>query len=138
MKHLSNFKFMAMALFVAMLSLSFTACSDDDDDPKEGNNSIVGTWERETTLYGNNGSFDATVRLVFKSGQKGTATIIYKNGWDPEDFNFQYIYREESGYATVEFIWTGSTTVLYDTGVEYDVSITPDRLIIDGDVYVRK
>lgn len=32
MKHLRNFKFMALAMFVAMLSLSFTACSDDDDD----------------------------------------------------------------------------------------------------------
>jgi len=32
MKQLANLKFMAMALFVAMLSMSFTACSDDDDD----------------------------------------------------------------------------------------------------------
>ena len=32
MRHLNNLKYMAMALFVAMLSLSFTACSDDDDD----------------------------------------------------------------------------------------------------------
>lgn len=36
MKHLSNLKFMAMALFVAMLSLSFTACSSDDDDEISG------------------------------------------------------------------------------------------------------
>lgn len=38
MRHLNNLKYMAMALFVAMLSLSFTACSDDDDDEISGLN----------------------------------------------------------------------------------------------------
>lgn len=32
MKKLADFKFMAMALLVAMFSMSFTACSSDDDD----------------------------------------------------------------------------------------------------------
>lgn len=31
MRHFNNLKFMAITLLVAMLSLSFTACSDDDD-----------------------------------------------------------------------------------------------------------
>ncbi|MGN1376293.1 MAG: hypothetical protein ACI4V5_07040 [Prevotella sp.] len=32
MRKLVNFKYLVMAMFVAMLSMSFTSCSDDDDD----------------------------------------------------------------------------------------------------------
>lgn len=32
MKKLEDFKFLAMALFVAVLGMAFTSCSDDDDD----------------------------------------------------------------------------------------------------------
>lgn len=32
MRKLVNFKYLVMAMFVALLSMSFTSCSDDDDD----------------------------------------------------------------------------------------------------------
>lgn len=136
MKHLSNLKFMAMALFVAMLSLSFTACSSDDDDPKEGNSSIIGTWERSgLTINGLRG----TALLKFNTNNSGSVTAIYDDGTDSDVYNFQYIFREkEGGRSTVEFIWTGTSYIMYEGNYEYDVSITPDRLVIDGDIYVRK
>lgn len=47
MKHLRNFKFMALAMFVAMLSLSFTSCSDDDDDKAD----LLNDYYIEVTVH---------------------------------------------------------------------------------------
>lgn len=139
MRHLNNLKYMAMALFVAMLSLSFTACSDDDDDPKVGNSNIVGTWVMDD--YYNAGK-DCRVILVFGSNGSGSLTFDYDDGTDDDTSYFQYVYREkEGGISTVEFIWTGTSKPLYYDDDEYSVSVTSSRLRIgsyDPDEYVRQ
>lgn len=98
MKNLSNLKFVVMAMFVALLSLSLTACSDDDDDKKESSktepskteSSIVGTWkytesgidwsETVTLTINSNGTFIMSVRGIdngqeYNETERGTYTI---------------------------------------------------------------
>lgn len=42
---MKNFKIFGMALLCAVLSLTFSACSDDDEDDKGGSTStLAGTW----------------------------------------------------------------------------------------------
>lgn len=104
MEKLKNFKFIVMAMFVALLSMSLTACSDDDDDAPMVNNpinqnptdsttvnpnptdtinsanSIVGSWKSEypyDDAY--DGGTDAgTIVEVYKFNSNGTAKYTYK------------------------------------------------------------
>lgn len=136
MKHLKDIKFMAMALFVAMLSLSFTACSDDDDEPASGNRSIIGTWEAQGyTINGHPG----TLRVTFNSNNKGVMYAIYDDGTDTDTYNFEFILREkEGGTTTLEIIITGTSFIEYREGVEYEISVTPTRLQWGDITYTRK
>ncbi len=104
MRHLNNLKYMAMALFVAMLSLSFTACSDDDDDDGKTIN-IVGTWEVD-------GSTDAYfTRMTFKAD--GTGIRVTQQG----SLNFKYTmsYDSSTGTGKLKYWYLDDDTVYNET-----------------------
>lgn len=134
MKTLSNLKFMAMALFVAMLSMSLTACGDDDDDDGgsgDGNGSIVGTWYR--TEYGQ------TVYFVFNSNKTGSAKIVYDNDLDDDSANFDYIIETATdGSQTIKFIWTGDSYITFLNNTKYSLTISNSQLIIGSRTYYRQ
>ena len=43
-------RFIEMALIAVIMSVSFTACSDDDKDDKQSN-TVIGTWQVTTSTY---------------------------------------------------------------------------------------
>lgn len=123
MKRFTNFKFFAMAMFVALLGMSLTACSDDDDDAPAVNNptnpnptdsttvnpnptdtincAIVGSWKMEypyDDAY--DGGTDAgTIVEVYTFNSNGTAKYTYtknnRNGEPIErrEIDFTYQYN---------------------------------------------
>lgn len=130
MRHLNNLKYMAMALFVAMLSLSFTACSDDDDDSETSvtGTSITGTWVDGTPEDGE------VTTLVFGTG-RGTLTYIYYDSRENETSrdvqNFEYAYDAEDKILSI----IGDDC---DYQGQWRVSLTATRLLlspVDADYY---
>lgn len=101
MKQLTNLKFMAMALFVAMLSMSFTACSDDDDDDVNYAESVVGTWQMGSAKQG----FAHVYK--FNSNETGEEKNILYNDNGQETFNnteqisYSYSYDNSTGFGTL-------------------------------------
>ena len=90
MRHFNNLKYMAMALFVAMLSLSFTACSDDDDDDGGSRPSIVGSWE-QTNSYG------TEITVTFNSNKQGSVTYTYYDSNDVPTGNETEFFEDQLG-----------------------------------------
>lgn len=128
-----NFLFLFGLLFVMMYG--FSACSDDDDkDVATGNSSIVGVWEvADKTINGHK----ATLQVEFRSNKTGTMTAIYTDGTDPDSYNFEYVLAAEGDYMYLTLIWTGTKYLIYPEG-EYDIVVSPTRLIWGSYTYTRK
>ena len=125
MRHLNNLKYMAMALFVAMLSLSFTACSDDDDDSGTSvtGTSIVGTWSQGVNDDGEE------VTIVFNSNGNGTVVFatyddISGDEIDSKRQSFQYSYDAEDRLLSI----IGS-----QLSGDWHITLTSSRLKMEGD-----
>lgn len=84
---------MRMAMITMLVSVSFTACSSDDDEG-QGGNSIVGTWVHESNGYN---EFDGpyTVTLTFRSN--GTVSFVEKHHDNPS-----YDWTDEGTYRITE------------------------------------
>lgn len=83
---------MALAMFVAMLSMSFVSCSDDDDDSNTSvtGSSIVGTWTRGTIADGE------VLTLIFCSNGKGTIGVVFydeETGKETSSTNLSFEYN---------------------------------------------
>lgn len=129
-----NFLFLFGLLSVMILSIS--ACSDDDDkEVATGNSSIVGTWEVADKII--NG-LKGTLRVEFKSNKTGVMTAIYDNGTDPDYYNFEYVIKTEGDDMYLTIIWTGTQYLIYKENVEYDIVVSPTRLIWGNYTYTRK
>lgn len=112
MKKLKDFKFIVMAMFVAMLSMSLMACSDDDDDSVAANyaESIVGTWQY--------GSVEDEIIMTYKFNSNGTGEIAVKKyeeyGHQSESYSesisYTYIYNKETGYGILSIADDEGTT----------------------------
>lgn len=81
-----------MLLFVAALTMGFTSCSDDDDDPA----SLVGTWQQYDEEY------DEYYQITFKAD----GTMVDKE-WDAKS---GHVYYSETGRWQVkgdylEMVW---------------------------------
>ena len=87
-------------MMVAMVSVSFMSCKDDDEE-----NSIVGTWELT----------DDNERIVVTFRANGTGTWTeYLNGELDEVENFTYQYDEKSKLLVAYFgdeAETGTVTI---------------------------
>lgn len=121
---------------LSVMQLGFSACSEDtDNDVPTGNSSIVGTWE--VTGYKVNGH-SATIRVEFGSNKTGTMSSIYDDGTDTDSYRFEYVLRNEGDYTYLTLIWTGTKSLIYTGGKEYEVTVTPTRLIWGNMYYTRK
>lgn len=129
-----NFLFLFGLLSVMMFG--FSACSDDDDkDVAIGNSSIVGVWEvADKTINGLKG----TLRVEFKANKTGTMTAIYSDGTDSDSYNFEYVLATEDDYMFLTLIWTGTQYLVYPGNREYDIVVSPTRLIWGDYTYTRK
>ena len=83
-----NYLSMLAVMMVAMLSLGFVSCGDDDDD------AAVGTWYRY--------DYDHTVRemWIFKNGGKGVCYEYYKGERDDETKE-TFTYKMKSDHSGV-------------------------------------
>lgn len=103
MKTLSNLKFMAMALFVAMLSMSLTACSsdddnDDDDEVVVDENEIVGTtWSDENS----SSEGDIVTTLSFNSSTTAKLVFSYKSGTQTVTNTHNYSWRRSGNLVVM-------------------------------------
>ena len=102
---MKTMKYLSMLLIMVAMSVCMVSCGDDDDKPANGNSSLVGTWEVSNKVINTR---DATLRVEFKSNNKGTMSAIYTDGTDS------------------------------DSNREYDVTITPTRLVWGNITYTRK
>ena len=113
-----------LAIMVVMLSsVCFFSCSKDNDGDNE-QSLIVGTWRHEDT-YG----YDI---LTFNSNGTGTWSNYYYEGKKElldEIEPFDYTFNENS--MTLKMLF-GDEVETWK--VE---SLTKDRAIFDGDVYIR-
>lgn len=124
-----------LLLVIVTAPVAFTSCGDDDEEPVNGNSSIVGTWEVSNRVIN---SRDATLKVEFKSNNKGTMSAIYADGTDSDIYNFEYVKKDQDGSTYLTIVWTGNYKLIYDSNKEYDVTITPTRLVWGNITYTRK
>ena len=128
---------MKFLFFMGLLSmiLGISACSKSDDDKVEtGNSSIVGMWELSNwTINGQK----CDLQVEFKSNKKGAFTVKYLDGTDPDILNFEYTINKVESEEYLKIIWTGTRGFYYQSNVEYDITITPNRLSWEGLEYTR-
>lgn len=131
-----NLKFLFLLGLLSVMAFSISACSDDDDnDVTTGNSSIVGVWEvADKTINGHK----ATLRVEFKANKTGTMTAAYTDGTDPDSYNFEYVLTTDGDYMWLTLIWTGTKYLVYQGNKEYDIVVSPTRLIWGNYTYTRK
>lgn len=114
-------------LMVAIVSVSFVSCGDDDDEDEKKIDevTIIGTWRCDYS--------DGYELLTFNSNGKGTYSEYYYEGKKEildEIEAFDYIFNEST------------MTLRILAGDEVEIwkveSLTSTQMIIDGDVYVKQ
>lgn len=110
MERLKDSKFIAMAMFVVMLSMSLMACSDDDDDDK--GISLEGTaWVLR----------DYSEKIVFTSSNSGRWYYDLNYGDEYDSFTYTYSSKK-GGFATVKVVEDGKVEYVKATfKIENDV-----------------
>lgn len=103
-----------MVMLMALVTVGFTACGDDDDEPKES--SIVGTWSS---------------KYVDEDGEGELLIQFTKSG----DFHSVEVYDHEPPYVEHgKYTVSGNKlTIVYDEDNEketYEYSIKGDNLTI--------
>ena len=109
-----NYLSMLAVMLVAMLSLGFVSCGDDDDD----DNAAIGTWYGESHSEG--------LTLVFKSGGKGVAYASYNGERVGESESFTYKMKSNtsgtlyfSDYDSYYGLETYEMTFKIEDGIMY-------------------
>ena len=117
-------KFLSL-LFVQILvlgcCLSFTSCSDDDDETPS--TSIVGTWESSTVK-------GYTVK--FNKNSTGMETLTFEGNTMTGDF--EYIYNAENQEVT---ILGSNENVMLENG-KYKAVVGNTKMELGGMVFNRK
>ncbi|MBS5528230.1 MAG: hypothetical protein KHX42_08770 [Prevotella sp.] len=85
MKRLANLKFMVMAMFVAMLSMSLTACSDDDDD----NFSAIDDYYFEVEVY-DKGSLSSENAAAIARNMTSTLSVLSQDGLKIDEAEYYF------------------------------------------------
>lgn len=121
-------------MMVALLSVTFVACSDDDDDDDSSSgSSVVGTWSGSWSYSDES----ETITLTFKSNGTGTYVDVYKDSYGTEKETGTFTYKMEgqskgiitlkyydsysySGYVTdyLYFEIKGKKMYLYEDGYD--------------------
>ena len=99
-----------MLLLVTTLSFTFTACSDDDDEPDVNQTSIVGTWGDSygTITFGKDGSY----RENGNDGQYRIGTYSYNANATTVVVDIKAIAGNNSAYQNTYFVQALTSTTL--------------------------
>lgn len=112
-------RFIGMTLLMVVLSVNFTACSDDDDEDKPAN-SIIGTWE----VTGGSDGYDIGEKYTFYSN--GTVSVeyegdtgIFKYKLNSDSTILSIDYEDGDGYEEMRLEITDNTLMKW-TYVNYE------------------
>ena len=118
MKKKSLFLSMLTIMMVAIMSVSFGACTDSDDDNSSGS-SIVGTWvdDTRTIVFGSDGSYNMTDKSFPSITQYRRGTYSYNPNQNLLVINVVAVAGQNGAYQDTYIVQTlnASTLVLLST-----------------------
>ncbi|MDE5957685.1 MAG: copper resistance protein NlpE [Muribaculaceae bacterium] len=92
-------RMIGMTLVAIILSLSFTACGDDEaDEPETHDSSLIGTWE----CVENETNFTEVTTVTFKSNGTYTCKIVW-TGDDAGVINHSGTWTASNNILTITF-----------------------------------
>ena len=124
MKKMKKIYGILMLAMLAMCSVAFVSCGDDDDD-----NPLIGTWEREESVnVGNPYEDHGTDRWIFKSNGSGS------HYQEVMGHNYSFSYTIIAVHNN-----SGVVRLSFDYG-SYDktFSVMGKTLAFDGNTYTKK
>ena len=139
---MKTLKFLGMALFAILVSVSFSACSSSDDDDNGGGEtsaSFVGTWywqsekwytdETMTTVFSENTYTAETTRKTWTFTQKGSTIYLFETSKKTNE-NSNTLELEKTGNN--EYRWGNDRIVIK--------SITSNKMVVDyiEDYYTQR
>lgn len=117
---MEKLKYLSLMLLCAVMSLSFTSCSDDDDDEhskEQARNEILGSWSEVTVEEGDYASVTLEIIWTFNSNNTASQQVIASlNDYVFEDVTNTYSYIYD-GLSSITFtdannkVWTYSIEV---------------------------
>ena len=72
---MKTLRLIGMALLAIVMSVSFIACSNDDDDNKEASTSLVGTTWKVTSVDNADENFNGWTNVTATFNENGTVTF---------------------------------------------------------------
>ena len=78
---MKTLRLIGMALLAIVMSVSFIACSSDDNDDKEASTSLVGTTWKVTSVDNADEDFDGWTNVTATFNENGTVTFNPNPGW---------------------------------------------------------
>ncbi len=79
------------------------------------------------------------VQIVFSANGTGRIEAWYdEGGFDIYPFEYAYFEDKDENRWYVEFIWTGQYSIMFQDGVDYEVTITTSRLLIGDYLFERQ
>ena len=104
-------------LMVAIVSVGFVSCGDDDDDEKSGTPSLVGTWVCD---------FDPATDYIVCFKADGTGYSYFtEDGLDENDY---FSYKVRGDQITLYY----HDSIYWNMTIEYDLSSDGKRLTLYG------
>lgn len=79
---MKTLRLIGMALLAIVMSVSFIACSNDDDDNKEASTSLVGTTWKVTSVDNADENFNGWTNVTATFNENGTVTFNPNTGWN--------------------------------------------------------
>ena len=117
-------------LMVAIVSVGFVSCGDDDDDEKEG--AIIGTWRSDWSDEGGTGY----TLITFYAN--GSGNLIEKEDGKTTNENFKYAFDAKTMTIVLMF-WDdddGDYTDYDEPG--HISSLTSTTMVINGYTYYKQ
>ena len=112
---MKTLRFIGIAIVAVIISVSFAACSDDDEDDKQSN-TVIGTWQVTSSTY----TEEVGDTYTFYSNGTGLLEWEDSNGNDSGTFK----YKVNSDYTII--------SIDYEDGDGYEeisMSITDNALM---------
>ena len=122
---------------VAIVSVGFVSCGDDDDDEKDGGTSIVGTWRYSYDYYGEDEGYE---QYIFKRDGSG-----FYEDWGYENGRAELYDRMAITYSYSEK--DKELVIIEDDGDVFQytvVALTSTRLVLlekgetEAETYVKQ
>ena len=86
-------RFIGMAIIAVIMSVNFTACSDDDED-ETATNPLIGTWQEV-----DNPNYNI---WTFKADGTGTEQEYYQGNWE-DPYSFTYTYDSKTSILVINY-----------------------------------